>query len=302
VSGPYDELETIGRWRPNMAEPTWRARWLGKWIRELREECGLKIEGVAEHLGKVKSVVSKFESGQNPIPGDDLLKLLDLFGVADLTQRADMLRLAKDVTQRGWWDNYEPYINRNFTDFLWLEDNAHTVNVFALTALPGLLQTREHMTALMAHGPESTDDLQMQRTIEARLMRHQVFDGGTDKLFKFLIHEPVLFQQVGGPATLLGQYEHLLEAIEFPQVELRILPKECWMHIAAGINTPFTHFQLPPPLPQVLCLDSPAGSKFLEAPELDSFTATYDALWDGDALDKAGTIERVKTLIKDVKK
>ncbi|WP_335986686.1 helix-turn-helix domain-containing protein [Glycomyces sp. MUSA5-2] len=74
-----------------MAEPTtWRARWLGKWVRELREACGLTIQDVADHLGKVKSVVSKMESGLNPIPGDDLLAMLDLFGVSDLTQRADM--------------------------------------------------------------------------------------------------------------------------------------------------------------------------------------------------------------------
>jgi transcriptional regulator with XRE-family HTH domain len=285
-----------------MAEITWRAGWLGKWARDLRDERGLTQQDVADHLGKVKSVVAKFESGQNPIPGDDLLKMLDLFGVSDLTQRADMQRLAKDVTQRGWWDNYQPYINRNFTDFLWLENNARSINVLALTAMPGLLQTREHMTALMSSGPESTDELQMLRTIEARLMRHQVFDGDGDKRFRFLIHEPVLFQQVGGRQTVIGQYERLLEFMEVPQVELRILPKECWKHIAAGINTEFTHFQLPQPLPEVLCFESTAGSKFLEAPELDSFVATYDALWTGDALARAETLERINTLLKDVKK
>lgn len=285
-----------------MAEPTWRARWLGQWARTLREQGGHSVQEVADYLGKVKSVVSKFETGQNPIPGDDLLKLLDLFGVSDLTERADMLRLAKDVTQRGWWDNYEPYLNKNFMDFLWLEDNAHTISVFALTAMPGLLQTEEHMTALMTHGPESADKLHMQRTIEARLMRHQVLDEEAGKHFRFLIHEPVLFQQVGGARTVLGQSERLLEFIEFHQVELRVLPKECWHHIAAGINTEFTHFQLPQPLPEALCIDSAAGAKFLEAPELDSFTSTYDALWNGQALDSGESAKRIKTLMKDVKK
>ncbi|WP_100446856.1 helix-turn-helix domain-containing protein [Glycomyces xiaoerkulensis] len=285
-----------------MAEPTWRARWLGKTVKELRDESGLSVQEVGEYLRRVKSVVSKFESGQNPIPGDDLLKLLDLYGVSDMTQRADMLRLAKDVTQRGWWDNYEPYINRNFTDYLWLEDNAHTVNVLALTALPGLTQTREYMTALISHGPESGDDLQVQRTVEARLMRHQVFTGKEPKTLRFLVHEPVLFQRFEEDQLMRDQFSHLLDMIEWPHVELRILPKECWKHIAAGITVEFTHFQLPEPLPEVVCIDSSAVTKFLEAPDVDSFTATFDALWNEEALDKARTVECIREILKDVKK
>jgi transcriptional regulator with XRE-family HTH domain len=281
-------------------EPTWRARWLGRVIRELREGRKLTVKDVADYLRRSPSVVSNFETGVNPIPGDELLKLLDLFGVSDMTQRGDLLRLAKDVAQRGWWDNYEPYLNRNFTDYLWLEDNAHTVNILALTALPGLLQTREFMTTLITHGHEDGDDLRPQRAVEARLMRQQVLSGRGQKLFRFLIHEPVLFQQVGD--AMPGQFAHLLDLFGVQGVELRILPKECWRHIAEGVTTEFTHFQLPEPLPEVVCLDSSAGSKFLEAPDLDLFAETYDALWDDEALKDAQSAERIKNLMKDVTK
>ncbi|WP_335986687.1 DUF5753 domain-containing protein [Glycomyces sp. MUSA5-2] len=202
---------------------------------------------------------------------------------------------------RGWWDNYRPYINGNFTDYLWLEENARTLNVFSLTVMPGLLQTLEHTTALIEHGPEAQDKLKRDRMIEARQMRHRVLDESRGKQFRFLVHEPVLYQKVGGSKTVIGQYEHLLEVIDRPHVELRLLPQECWRHIAAGVNTENTHFKLPERLPDALVFETAAGEKFLEAPDLNSYVATYDVLWSEEALDEAATARRIKTLMKDVK-
>ena len=65
--------------------------------------------------------------GEYPIQGEELLKLLDLYGVSDLNQRSDLLQLGEDVAQRGWWDGYRPHLNANFADFVWMENNARKV-------------------------------------------------------------------------------------------------------------------------------------------------------------------------------
>lgn len=107
--------------------PTWRARSLGRKLRELRENKGLSATEVAEYLNVKQPTVNRYENGIFPVKSHDMESLLDLYGVNDIDDRLQMIRLAQSVTQRGWW---EGYVDAAFADFVWAENKAETISEF----------------------------------------------------------------------------------------------------------------------------------------------------------------------------
>jgi transcriptional regulator with XRE-family HTH domain len=285
---------------PKKEHPTLRAQWLGRELRKRRQAKGLKLIDVANILGKAEGTISYYETGTYRIPHPDLLEMLDQYDVIDKTERAGFIKLSKEVWQRGWWDGYKPFLNNTFADYIWLEDTANKVRIFALTAIDGLLQTPDYVRALITNGPQKDDPVQVKRLVEARILRGDVLTAeDDDKTFEFLIHEAALELTVGDDEVRLGQLRKLLEAAEYGRVELRILPRTASRHIVAGLGTGFVYFELGEPLPDVVCVETPAGAIYLEAPDIDVFAETYDGLWNEDALSPHDSIEHIKTRLKD---
>ncbi|GAA4915162.1 helix-turn-helix transcriptional regulator [Stackebrandtia albiflava] len=280
--------------------PTLRARWLGSKMKELRKARKLKLAQVGDLLKRHQGTVSRFESGEYPIPSNELLQMLDLYGVSDIGQRSDLLQLSEDVAQRGWWDGYRPFINNNFADFVWLENNAHAVSFLGLTSISGLLQTTDYATALISNGPQRHDEFEMKRLLEARLVRKQLLERPESPSFRFLLHEALLHQQVGSPEVTAGQLRNLLSLSAYPRVELKVLPLTAWRHTAAGMATEYTVFELREPFPTVVGVDTSAGAIYKEAPDIHSFTNTFNSLWQDDALSESNSMTCIETLIREI--
>jgi transcriptional regulator with XRE-family HTH domain len=279
--------------------PTLRAQWLGRELRKLRNGRGMKLAEVAELIGRAEGTISRYELGEYRIPHPDLLEMLDQYDVVDRTERAGFVKLAQDVRQRGWWDGYQPFLGNSFADYIWLEDSALTMRIFGLTFLDGLLQTPETIEALIGNGPQKDDPVQVKRLIQARTLRSEVFREEHNKHFEFLIHEAALEMIIGGKDIRAGQLRKLIEAAEYDRVELRVLPSTASRHVVAGITTGFAYFELADPLPDVVCVETPAGAIYLEAPDIDAFAETYDGLWNEDALSPKESIQHIKSRLKD---
>lgn len=54
---------------------------IGGWLRRWRENAGLTQAQAAESVGVIQSTISFWESGRNPIPLDELRRLVALYGV-----------------------------------------------------------------------------------------------------------------------------------------------------------------------------------------------------------------------------
>ncbi|MGH8792384.1 MAG: helix-turn-helix domain-containing protein [Stackebrandtia sp.] len=280
--------------------PTLRAQWLGARLKDLRESRKIKTTEAAEYLKRHPGTFSRFETGVYPIPTVDVLQLLDLYAVSDINERAELTQLSEEVAQRGWWDGYANYLGTRFADYVWLENQAHTTHRLDINAVPGLLQTPEYAAALIRNGPQRGDELQVKRLIEARLIRQRVLNDAHARRFRFLVHEAALHQRVGGPDVMREQLRKLREHTDTGTVELRILPLESWGHTAATVSGGFAVFELPEPYPDVAGTETMAGAIYVESPDIDSFTETYDALWADDALDSTATIQRIDALLKDL--
>src|SRR5262249_18600712 len=129
--------------------PTVRRRRLGMELRRLRESSGLMIEDVAKHLECSMSRVSRIETGKSVARIRDVRDMLDLYRVTGEDQREQLLTLAKDAQQRGWWTEYEAVLSAGLETYVGLEASASSIRSFQTHLVPGLLQTEEYARALI---------------------------------------------------------------------------------------------------------------------------------------------------------
>jgi hypothetical protein len=127
------------------ASPTVRRRLLAAELRRLR---GVQTGGaVARALSWSPAKISRYELGQTSFPLDEVEKLLDFYGVAE-PRRGQLLTLAAEAGQRGWWEEYSDVLAPEFMEFIGLEAEADWMTHWQVGVIPGLLQTEEYARQL----------------------------------------------------------------------------------------------------------------------------------------------------------
>lgn len=75
---------------------------LGTQLRELREQCSLRLEDVAARLDVAPSTLSRIETGKAPVRTSYLQAMLDLYRVTDPVQRHALTELALTGKAKQW--------------------------------------------------------------------------------------------------------------------------------------------------------------------------------------------------------
>lgn len=88
--------------------------------------------------------------------------LCELYGVVG-EDRDDLIALAREARQRGWWRKYDEVFT---DDFVGLEAGASAIKVFHATLIPGLLQMPAYID-LVTRASGVTDDAEVDRHVEA---------------------------------------------------------------------------------------------------------------------------------------
>lgn len=243
--------------------PTVRRRRLGMELRRLREASGLMIEDVAKHLECSMSRVSRIETGKSVARIRDVRDMLDLYAVGDQEQREQLLTLAKEAQQRGWWTEYEAVLSAGLDTYVGLEASAASIRSFQTHLVPGLLQTEEYARALI-RATRRTESLENVDRMIALRSRRQTMLANSDYLEMWaVIDEAVLRRPIGGLAVMRAQLTRLLEAGDLPSVTIQVLPFARGAH--AGVDGAFTIIGFPDPTDlDVVYVDCPAGNIFLE--------------------------------------
>ncbi len=274
-----------------------RAQWLGQSLRELRDATGMTLAQAGEFLQRNAATVSRFESGEYPIRRPDLMALLDLYGVSDRRKRDGLLRLSEDVWQKGWWDGYEPDVERQFVDFVWLESRATAIRSFDPLLITGLLQTREYADAVITAAEWKAEPAQIARWVQLRMDRQAVLHQQAPPRFTTIIEESVLRREIGGPDVLSGQLAHLLATAELPHVDLRVLPTSIGAH--AGHSGYFLVFTIAEPDLDVGFAETVGGAVYVEPPDSERFVRVYDRLLDS-ALGPAESAQLIRAIGEDL--
>src|ERR1035438_6644276 len=124
--------------------PTVRGRRLIRELERLRHDSGgLSMEAAAKQLGCV-SKLYRLENGRSKISTDDLVDMLDLYGVRS-PRREALVQLGRDARRRGWWTAYTDIFTGSY---IAMEAEASSIRVNA-HVIPGLFQTPGYAHAVI---------------------------------------------------------------------------------------------------------------------------------------------------------
>jgi transcriptional regulator with XRE-family HTH domain len=203
--------------------PALRRRRLAAELRRLRgSRAGHEV---AKGLGWSTSKVSRYELGRGTLPLDEVEKLLNFYGVTD-PERSQLLSLAREANERGWWEDYGDALPDEYQAFIGLEAEAASAAIWAIEVVPGLLQTEEYARqmhvgyqAVVPIAPGIIDT-----RVKVRMIRQQVLKRDPPLELSVVLDESVLLRPIGKPQLMRAQLQHLAQIMDLPNVELRVLP------------------------------------------------------------------------------
>ncbi|MBB6170763.1 transcriptional regulator with XRE-family HTH domain [Nocardiopsis mwathae] len=272
--------------------PTVRRRRLGRVLRALREEAGLKLDEAAKQSGIPRATLGKMETAElKRIRLADLDALASLYKRDDKSRRA-MHQLAKDATQLGWWSNYKDVFGaRALPDF---EAEASFIRTYQAQVIPGLLQTAEYTRAVFM-GTNAFDDDEIQRHVDARMERQRILASLRPPEYSAIIDEAALRRPAGGNSAMKEQLLHLIHMAARPHMTVHVLPFSAGMH-AANLGG-FQILDFPEPAdPAIGYTETPTSILFVEG---EDEIRRYDAMWR-EAHNAALTVAQSIDFIKEV--
>ena len=273
-----------------VAGPTVLRILLGTQLRRLREARGITAHEAAQAIRASESKISRIELGRNSFREVDIADLLTLYGITEVVEREQMLTLASQANQPGWWHRYQDVLPTWFQSYIGLEESAESIRSYDSQFVPGLLQTEEYSAAVLELGefsPEETD-----RLVFLRKERQRRFTAGGLRLWA-VIDEMALRRPVGNPALMRAQLEHLLEIGDRPGLTLQVTPYPDGASYLVPGSFSILKFATAD-LPDVVYVEQLTSAMYLDKrSDVEQYTA---------ALDKVGatstTPEQTKTFIR----
>jgi hypothetical protein len=194
-------------------------RRLSRRLTELRRASGHTANHVCDLLDWGRGKVGRFEANHWKRPEmSDIRDLLRVYGL-DVDESAELEQLAMKARARHWWREYNEVFQNEFPGF---ENDSTRIRVFMPLVLPGLLQTRDYLEAVLRGSLRSPT--WQRKAIEARLRRQEILDrtDGTAPYLAAVITEASLMYRWGTAADRRDQILHLVELSKRPNIELRI--------------------------------------------------------------------------------
>jgi transcriptional regulator with XRE-family HTH domain len=280
---------------PTDPSPTARQRRLAAELRRLREKAGLTPERAANALGWSRPKLVKIETAKRPPRVADVSHILDTYGGPEEAVRLALLKLTRDVRQRGWWAAYGDVLAGSYAE---LEDAADTIRTWQVQLVPGLLQTDEYARGVIQSGLPD-DAAEADRRIQARVTRRALLARQSPPRLEVVLPEEVLRRPVGGTEVMRGQLEALRAAAGRPNISLRIIPISCGYYPSIGQGTMVIFgFSSPVDL-SVAYLETLAGSVYVEdIAQVKHCNVTFDSIADA-ALSEEDSAALIAAIIEE---
>ena len=281
--------------------PSVRERRLAAELRLLRTAAQLHGKDVAAALGWSPSKVSRIETGRSGVSGEDLERLVQLYGVPD--QQAGLLRrLAPSARPRGWWDAYAETLSPGYANLIRMESGSRALRCYGALVPHALLQTPDFAREVILSTWERPSPAEVERRVQVCRRRQEVLDadraGGAVTL-SAVLDESVLRRCVvpGDPArdaaVRRGQLQRLVQVAARPGVRLQVLPFSAGLPpVTAGSFSVLD--SLATATADAVYLENKTRIFFLDAEaEVHRYTQAFDLI-SRMALDPAGSVALIE--------
>jgi len=233
---------------------------LGTQLRRLRESRGITAQQAAKAIRASESKISRIELGRNAFRELDIADLLTLYGITDKTEREQMLSLAGQANQPGWWHRYQDILPNWFQAYIGLEESAESIRSYDTQFVPGLLQTEDYSTAVLELGEFSLAETN--RLVILRKERQRRFANGGLRLWA-VIDEMALRRPVGGPLLMRAQLAHLIDISDRPGLTVQVTPFPAGASYAAPSSFSMLSFATDD-LPDVVYVEQLTSALYLD--------------------------------------
>lgn len=219
------------------ARQTVERRQLGLTLRRLRKEAGKSQQEAAQAIGKVRSRIVDLEDGRSAAPEEDLVKLLDCYGISG-EQREITLALGVEARKRQRRRAYTDLLPGAFQRFADLEASATEISSYESGIIPGLLQSPGYVRSIISAGDGvwwAPSDTELDQRVSFRLARHaSVWGEGAPKSLRFVFTEDALHATVGSPEVMHEQHAHILRLVDYNGASVQVLPHGIYQNPALG--------------------------------------------------------------------
>jgi transcriptional regulator with XRE-family HTH domain len=247
---------------------------LGTQLRRLREARGISAQEAARAIRGSESKISRIELGRTSVREVDIIDLLSLYGITDPAEREELLTLAGQANQPGWWHQYQDVLPGWFQAYIGLEESAESIRSYDSQFIPGLLQTEEYAAAVLALGEFSLEEAE--RLVFLRKERQRRFASGGLRLWA-IVDEVALLRPIGSPQIMRAQLEHLCDVCDQPGFALQVVPDSAGAYAAPG-SFSILRFAVPD-LPDVVYIEQLTSAMYLDKPvDVERYAAAMDKL------------------------
>lgn len=276
--------------------PSLRSQWLGERMREIRKRLRISQQEAADHIQRNNAMLGRYETGQIPFRRNDVVDLLDFYGVSNEVERQGLLQLCDDIWRKDWWDPHRDDFGQDFINVPWIESRVEHICVYQHIIVHGLLQTREYAETLIRNDSgDRTPELQITRWTDLRLERQQVLHKENPVRMTVVLEELVLQRTVGSPEIQREQLERLLELNRLENIEIHVMPTSHGPH--AAHHGSFNLYEMPDPYPDVAYTETVGGSLYIEDPTVTRIREVWKDLVEG-ALGSQESVALIKRYLE----
>jgi len=254
----------------------------GEELRLRRQAAGLTQEELGEQVVCSPTLISHFEAGRRLPKPDD-------------AQRIDRA-LKTDGFFARWREDLESKYPDYFAAAAELEQQATVIQQFALSLVPGVLQTDDYARALFrAYRPNHTAE-ELDQAVVFRTERRRILDGPAQPVVWTLLDEAVLRRRVGGSQVMSQQLHRIEELAEAGRLRLHVLPYGAGAHALMESYLTLMSFEDSAPVAYV---EGFLTGNLMDDPALVATSQTAYALALSDALSQQESLALVRAAAEE---
>ncbi len=188
----------------------------GDWLKAQRKAAGLTQEQLAVAAIMTRTHIAHIEAGRRTPSPEDARRLDKALNTGDV--------LSSFLPQQ------DVAVADYFGAARQLEQQATEIREFALTFIPGILQTEAYARAVFGteYPPRSEED--RDRYVVTRQERSKILSDPVMPVVWVLLDESVLRRVIGGPGVMAEQIMHIVGLAERTRIRVHVLPFELGYH------------------------------------------------------------------------
>ncbi|MEU3407464.1 helix-turn-helix transcriptional regulator [Streptomyces sp. NPDC006670] len=182
----------------------------GDWLKAQRKSAGLTQQQLADEALMTRTHIAHIEAGRRTPSREDAVRLDRALGTGDVLSS---FLPQQDVAVA---DYFEPARQ--------LEQQATEIREYALSFVPGILQTESYARAVLGTSVPPRSDEERDKDVVTRLERAKILEAPVTPAVWALIDEVVLRRPLGGHQVMVEQIQHIVDLTERGRIRTHIIP------------------------------------------------------------------------------